>query len=282
MTALAADPDARISWSPDDLDRDQDGWDHLSTAAVMQAALERDAAPVPPLAVPLQPLLTGPVPTPGQLRLPSRDALSDDPQLGRVHSYAGRLIRLTHAAGISELDCHGADSRALLWRLRWPSDPQQPSRALALIDDTVVVAEGTAQLLLVDLGCGSLRGRLDCGELPADPARGCIAGATIAIPDPLNHELAIAAGLPSSAFAPAAELVAQLVRLPAALRWLAPVPPRNQVLARLEDGRAVLYPGGDAVQLPPAVLSGTVAPVLWDRGLAVADLSAFFLWSGGS
>ncbi len=259
LDTLRAAGQAQVSWSIADIQAEEAQWSHQSTAAIMADALEASAAAKQRISAeePLRGVALTATPPP-----PVSDEVVDDPQLGRVHRYGEHLLTLTSAGGATEVADHALGGHALRWRVRWPSDPRQPSRSLAIVDDAVLVGEGTADLFVVDLDTGSLRGHVDCGDAPADPTRACIAGAVLALPGSSDEELLLASGLSESSFDPPAELVGHLVRLPRPARWLAPIPPLDAVIAVLAEGQALAYPGARPVQLPEPLLRAPRPPVL--------------------
>ncbi len=262
--SLAADPAAQVSWAIADLGRDDERCAHLSTAAVLLAAFERDAAAgQQERPLPFDPLL--PSVSTFALDQPIASEL-DDAQYGHVHAWGDHLIVLSHAKGDTILSCYDRERRTLCWRTRWSSAEDAPSRALTLRDGCAVVAEGISRLIVVDLASGSVRERLGSASLPLDPSQVCIAGATVVIPSPLADAILVAhAGsadpldeYPSTA----ADASTRRVALPQAIRWLVPLPPFAAVLVNLGGQRALGFDGGSAYPLGKPL--GVPAPFLAD------------------
>jgi len=266
LSCLRDHPAITMNWSVDELALEPALWHHVSSAQVLAEALERAQLPAAaPLTVRANPLQDG-VAQQASARF---DEVELDQSLGRVHRYGDGLLVLDHASGETVLTCHDPQNHALLWRTRWSSAAQAPSRSLALVDGFAVVAEGTDRLTVLDAESGRLALTIDCSGIPAQPSRCRLASADcLLMSGPFDDEVALATVPRRSGFdAPAQQVEALRVALPAKLRWAAPLPFLDRVLIQREDGQAVLYPGGDAVSVPQALAASTAQPQLTPSGL---------------
>ncbi len=280
--ALAADPAAHVSWAIADSGEDEERCAHVTTAAVLLAALESArGGGARPQALPQEPLLHDRDADAHPPLARAADVELQDAQYGHVHAWGGSLIVLSHARGETILTSLDRERRTLQWRTRWVSDEDAPSRALALRDGCAVVAEGTSRLIVIRLATGSVLMRVESASDPLDPSRARIAGATMVIPAPLDDALLVARASARDPFDEVGregrDVPMRRVALARRLRWLAVMPPFAAVLADLDGDQALGFsgdsarPDGLALTLPAGIARAPQEPATTQDGLAGTD-----------